>query len=142
MDRTTKFLLVAIALGLWANVSTVFLSPAAPESDLTEIRYAIGDIGSSIDSMSGDISLIFEKVLDPKPIALCDLLSHPDDRLGEYVAVRGTIENLEHGTYLDADSGCGGAKSSVFMLGNDWPYTALPAARKTSGFRRRWRANS
>ena len=47
MDRTTKLLLAAIALGLWANVASLWAPVSAQSYELTQILYEIQAIGNA-----------------------------------------------------------------------------------------------
>ena len=45
-DRTTKALLLAIALGLWANVAGDWLKPVVVEAQSSELRQIRNDLGA------------------------------------------------------------------------------------------------
>lgn len=45
-DRTTKALLLAIALGLWANVAGDWLKPVVVEAQSNELRQIRNDLGA------------------------------------------------------------------------------------------------
>ena len=65
-DRTTKALLLAIALGLWANVAAEWLRPvtvhaqdlAYIESILRGIQIQLGSISADLSSISNDANSI------------------------------------------------------------------------------------
>ena len=58
-DRTTKHLLLAIALGLWANVVTSWLTPTPTHAqdavDISRMLRTLSDIDSSLDNLEDDV---------------------------------------------------------------------------------------
>ena len=67
---------------------------------------------------------------EPKTVPLCAVLGHPNEHMAEYVVVRGTIEQLEHGTYLFAVSPCDQKHSGILIQGID------PRAYRAAGGRK------
>lgn len=67
---------------------------------------------------------------DPKPIPLCAVLGHPNERMEEHVVVRGTIEQLEHGVYLFAVPPCDQKPTAIIIQGTD------PQAYRAAGGRK------
>ena len=51
IDRTTKFLLGAIALGLWAHLLSPFIAPPA----VAQADYYLSEIDASLDAIESDI---------------------------------------------------------------------------------------
>jgi hypothetical protein len=47
MDRTTKILLAAIALGLWANAATTVIKPAIAQFSTSRMESLLSDIESN-----------------------------------------------------------------------------------------------
>ena len=56
-DRTTRFLLAAIALGLWMNVVGDWLrpTPVQAQSDLRQIERAVEDIERSVGGIERSV---------------------------------------------------------------------------------------
>ena len=63
-DATTKRLLLAIALGLWANAAVQFVRPANMESDVRQIKGKVSDIELNVLDIELDVSSIELNVLD------------------------------------------------------------------------------
>lgn len=57
IDRTSKVIFAAIALGLWMNVFAPFLHPArASAEELFDVVSALGTIDSDLRKIGGDVS--------------------------------------------------------------------------------------
>ena len=54
VDRTTKWLLATIAVGLWINIGVSILRPISAKAQIDELS----GIASSVSSIEGDLSSI------------------------------------------------------------------------------------
>lgn len=66
IDRWTKLLLLAIALGLWVNVATTMLQPhgvsAQDRIDLSNVESRLSSIRSDLSSIQSDASSIRSEI--------------------------------------------------------------------------------
>src|SRR5258708_5355983 len=70
---------------------------------------------------------------ESKQMSLCVIVSHPNEHMGEYVVVRGTMEQLEHGVYLFAGSPCDEKHSGILIQGTDKNAYRAAGGRKGIG---------
>ena len=59
VDRTTKILLLAIAVGLWMNVASQWLRPVAVHAAVEQLRSSdLSDIERYLRNIDGDLGRI------------------------------------------------------------------------------------
>lgn len=55
IDRTTKALLLAIAIGLWMNVATQWLRPVPVQAQTAQVARDVARIASDVNAIWGGI---------------------------------------------------------------------------------------